>query len=146
MATTAQRRTPTHLWVVGLIALLWNAFGCYDYLMTESANSAYLSNFPPEMVAYSNSLPGWTVAFWALGVWGGLAGALLLLIRSHYAVWAFALSFVGAAVGIGYQLFMTTMPASMTAGVMGMMPYVIVAVAAFLLWYSWREEKKGVLR
>jgi hypothetical protein len=26
------------------------------------------------------------------------------------------------------------------------MPYVIIAVAAFLLWYAWTMEKKGVLR
>jgi hypothetical protein len=38
------------------------------------------------------------------------------------------------------------MPASMTEGAMGILPWVILIVAAFLLWYSWSEEKKGVLR
>lgn len=27
--------TPWHLWVVGVVAVLWNAFGCWDYTMTH---------------------------------------------------------------------------------------------------------------
>ena len=145
MATTAAGRTPAHLWIVGILSLLWNAFGCFDYWMTETGNAAYLSQFPADMLAYIDSLPAWTTAFWALGVWGGLIGAILLLMRNRYAVWAYAASLVGAVVGLGYQMFMTTMPASMTEGMMGAMPWVIIAVAAFQLWYAWSEEKKGVL-
>jgi hypothetical protein len=29
---------------------------------------------------------------------------------------------------------------------MGFMPWVIIGVAAFLFWYAWSQEKKGVLR
>lgn len=146
MATTAERSTPTHLWIVGILALLWNAFGCYDYLMTMTADPAYMSQFTPDMIAYWDSLPSWLTAFWALGVWGGLVGAVLLLIRSRYSVWAFALSLIGAVVGLGYQMFMTEMPASMKEGFMGILPWVIIIVAAFQLWYSWSMEKNGVLR
>jgi hypothetical protein len=146
MATSAEGRTPAHLWIVGILALLWNAFGCYDYLMTETANAAYLKQVPAEMLTYIDSLPAWTTAFWALGVWGGLIGAVLLLMRSRYSVWAFALSLIGAIVGLGYQMFMTEMPASMKAGFNQFMPWVIILVAAFQLWYSRNEEKKGVLR
>lgn len=146
MATVVERQTPVHLWIIGILALLWNAFGCYDYLMTMTGDEAYLSQFTPEMIAYWESLPGWTAGFWAVGVWGGLVGAVLLLMRSRYAVWAFAASLIGAVVGLGYQMFMTDMPASMTEGAMAIMPWVIILVAAFQLWYSWSMEKKGVLR
>jgi hypothetical protein len=147
MATTAEGRSaPAHLWIVGILALLWNGFGCYDYLMSVTANQAYLANFPVDAVAYQQSLPAWATGLWAIGVWGGLAGAVLLLIRSRYAVWAFALSLVGAVFGLGYQMFMTDMPASMKEGAMGLMPWVIIAVAAFQLWYAWSMEKKGALR
>jgi hypothetical protein len=43
-------------------------------------------------------------------------------------------------------MFMTQMPASMKQGFMGVMPWVIIALAAFQLWYSWNAEKKGLLR
>jgi hypothetical protein len=146
MATTAQGRTPAHLWIVGILALLWNAFGCYDYLMTVTANQTYLGNMPADQIAYMNALPSWLTALWAIGVWGGLAGSILLLMRSRYSVWVFALSLIGALVGLGYQMFATSMPASMTSGAMAIMPWVIILVAAFLAWYSWTEQKKGDLR
>jgi hypothetical protein len=146
MATTAEGRTPTHLWIIGVLALLWNAFGCFDYWMSLSKNAAYLSKMPADAVAYQQALPAWLTGFWALGVWGGLAGAILLLARSRYSLWAFGLSLIGAVVGLGYQMFMTKMPASMTAGIMGVMPWVIIAIAAFQLWYARGAEKKGLLR
>ncbi len=146
MATTAEGQTPVHLWIVGILALLWNAFGCYDYLMTMTANEAWLSQFTAEQIAYWEGLPGWLNAFWALGVWGGLAGALLLLIRSRYATWAFIASLLGIVVSFGYQYLATAMPASMSEGAMAIMPLVIFAIGAVLLWYSLRMERKGVLR
>ena len=145
MATTADARVPAHLWIIGILSLLWNAFGCYDYVMTETGNQAYLSQFPPEMMTYVDSLPAWTTATWALGVWGGLIGAILLLMRNRYAVWAYAVSLFGAVVGLGYQMFMTEVPAVMSEGFMGVMPWVIIAVAAFQAWYSLQQDKKGVL-
>jgi hypothetical protein len=146
MATTAQGRTPVLFWIVAILALLWSALGCLDYVMTETANQTYLAKMPADDIAYMNALPKWLVAMWALGVWGGLAGSLLLLARSRYAVWAYALSLIGAVVGLGYQMFMTKQPASMTTGAMAVMPWVIIVICAFLLWYSWSAQKKGLLR
>jgi hypothetical protein len=146
MQLAVPARTPVHLWIVGVVSLLWNAFGCYDYLMTNLKNAAYLAQMTPDQNAYMNSLPSWLTAFWALGVWGGLLGSVLLLMRSRYAVWAFALSFIGAVVGLGYQIAIVQMPASMKQGFMGFIPWFIILFAAFLLWYAWSAEKKGLLR
>lgn len=146
MATTAQGRTPVHLWIVGVLALIWSAMGCVDYLLTVTSNQTYLAKMPADQIAYMNALPKWLTAMWAIGVWGGLAGSILLLMRSRYAVWAYALSLAGAVVGLGYQMFMTEQPASMKSGAMAIMPWVIIVICAFLLWYSWNAEKKGLLR
>lgn len=146
MATTVERQTPVHLWIVGVLALLWNGYGCYDYVMTTTGDEAFLSKFPAEWIAYWDSLPAWTTGAWALGVWGGLVGAILLLMRSRYSVWAFALSLLGAVLGLGYQMFVADMPASMTEGAMAIVPWAIILIAVFLLWYSWSMDKKGVLR
>jgi hypothetical protein len=146
MQQAVSARAPAHLWIVGLLAVLWNGFGCFDYFMTKTENQAYLSQMPADAVAYANALPAFATFFWAIGVWGGLAGAILLLMRSRHAVLAFGVSLVGAVVGLGYQMFMTQMPASMKEGVMGLMPWVIIAVAAFQLWYSRNAEKQGLLR
>jgi len=114
--------------------------------MTVTANETYLGKMPADTVAYLSALPKWLTAMWAIGVWGGLAGALLLLARSRYSVLAFGLSLVGALIGMGYQMFMTQRPASMTAGIMAAMPFVIILICVLLLWYATGAQKKGLLR
>ena len=32
--------TPSRLWAVGVVALLWNGYGGYDYVMTQTRNEA----------------------------------------------------------------------------------------------------------
>jgi hypothetical protein len=147
MATSATgRSTPAHLWIVGILSLLWSAMGCFDYLMTVTSNQTYLGKMPADQIAYLNSLPTWLTGAWAIGVWGGLLGSLLLLMRSRHAVLAFGLSLVAAVIAMGYEMFATQQPASMMSGAMAVMPWVVLAVCAFLLWYAWTMERKGVLR
>ena len=146
MQQAVSARAPAHLWIVGILGLIWNAYGCYDYFMTVTGNAAYLAAFPADQIAYYHSLPAWLTAAWALGVWGGLAGSMLLLARSRHAVLAFGLSVLGIVVTFGYQMFATQMPASMTQGAMKAMPWVIFAVGLFLLWYARGAEKQGALR
>lgn len=31
-------RAPWHLWLIGIIAVLWHAGGAFDYLMTQTNN------------------------------------------------------------------------------------------------------------
>ena len=38
-------KTPWHLWVVGVLSLLWNMIGAFDFYMTQTHNAAYLKNF-----------------------------------------------------------------------------------------------------
>jgi hypothetical protein len=86
---TRNTRTPWHLWVIGGSALLWGAMGAMDYVMTQTKNEAYMSGFTPEQLAFFYSLPAWVVSAWAIGVWGGVLGAVLLLVRRRLAVWVY---------------------------------------------------------
>jgi hypothetical protein len=143
--TTTTVATPPHLWIVGIVSLLWNAFGAYDYIMTNTRNAAHLAQFPPEMMQIIDAFPVWVTAAWACGVWGAVAGSILLLMRSRFAVHAFALSLLGLAVS---QFYQTTadIPAAMKSGAMMVMTLLIWAVAILLLWYAWRQRRAGVLR
>jgi hypothetical protein len=86
--------TPWHLWVIGVVGLLWNAMGAFDYVMTETRNEAYMSGFTPEQLSFFYGIPSWAVATWAIAVWGGVLGALLLLLRRRHAVWVFLVSLI----------------------------------------------------
>lgn len=141
-------KTPWHLWVVGAISLLWNAFGGYDFIMTTTQGETYMraSGMTQPMIDYFNAMPTWMYGPWVLGVWGAVAGSILLLLRSRYAVHAFGLSLLGAIGSLVFGLMnpMPELPSAMAA--MQYMPWVIVVVAAFLAWYAWAMGKKGVLR
>ena len=103
-------KAPVHLWIVAVLATVWNAFGAFDYIMTQTRNEAYLAHFTDPQRAYFDSFPMWMEATWAFGVWGGMAGSLLLLLRSRYAVAAFAVSLAGLAASTVYQYVLTTPP------------------------------------
>lgn len=139
-------RRPVHLWIVGALATLWNAFGCFDYLMTQTRNEQYLAGFTDPQRVYFESFPVWMEAVWAFGVWGGLAGSLLLLARSRHAVTAFAVSLAGLAVSTVYQYVLASPPEDMMTGGMLAMNLLIWAVAIALLVYALRMRRRGVLR
>lgn len=93
-----QNAAPRHLWAVGIFALLWSAMGAIDYVMTQTRNEAYMSEFTPEQIAFFYGMPAWADATWAIAVWGGVLGALLLLFRQRYAVWVFLASLVSMVI------------------------------------------------
>jgi len=149
MAT--QLRTPVHLWIVGALALLWGGFGAYDYLMTRLRNTDYIENMMPNVdpdavLAWVDGFPIWAQFGWGLGVWGGVLGAILLLIRSRWAVPVLAASLVGALLGLGYQIVAAPPLAGMEGAMNDIMPFVIIFVALALFLYARAMKAKGVLR
>ncbi|WP_265569869.1 hypothetical protein [Sphingomicrobium nitratireducens] len=145
---TMRKPTPAHLWIVGLLSLVWNGFGGYDYWMTRTHNEAYLSQLPlpvEETVAYMESAPLVADIAWGLGVWMAVLGSILLLLRKGHAVTAFGLSLIGAVVGIGYDLVFADKPEELTGGVFTIMPIVVVLVALMLLMYAQRQKAAGIL-
>ena len=143
--------TPLHLWIVGALALLWNGFGAYDYLMTRMRDKDYLASMMPTVdpeatLAWVDAFPIWAQFGWGLGVWGGLAGAILLLLRSRRALWAFALSLVGAILGLGYQIVAAPPLPGAEGPAFELVPYAIVLLAAALALYARSMLRKGVLR
>ncbi len=144
-------RTPVHLWITGAVSLLWNAFGCYDYLMTRMRDVDYFKSMMPDVdpdtvFAWVDAFPIWAQLGWGLGPWCGLAGSVLLLVKSRFAVHAFALSLLGMALSFGYQFFVAQPMPGMTKSQAAVMPVVIMFVGIFLLWYASAMRKKGVLR
>jgi hypothetical protein len=145
-------RTPTHLWIVGLISLLWNAYGGYDYTMTQLREPGYFAMMSEQMhvpvselEAFFDSFPAWASALWAIGVWGSVAGSILLLMRSRHAATAFIVSLAGAVLSFAYQLTVDV-PAEMTdSAIAKVMPVVILAAIALQWWYARRQAAAGVL-
>lgn len=139
-------RTPWHLWAAGIVSLLWNAVGGLDYTLSQTRNAAYLAAMSPAQMAWMERFPAWEIACWAFGVWGAVAGSLLLLARSRHAVTAFAISLAGLAITTFYQWVINPAPVEARSPPMIGFQIAIWAVAIALLWYARRMRERGTLR
>jgi hypothetical protein len=151
MDRTDGRAVPMHVWVVGGLATIWNAFGCYDYVMTRLRDTDYLAGMMPgtdpnQMLAYIDSFPIWAQFGWGLAVWTGLVGSVLILMRHRWAVAAFGLSVVGMVLSFGYQITHKSGIAAMDEGMAAVVPWIITAVGVLLFLYARQMRIKGVLR
>jgi len=143
MSESSAARVPVHLWIVGVLSLLWNAYGCFDYLMTQTRNASYLAGFTAEQMAVFDRMPAWVNAAWAVGVWGALLGSVLLLLRRRWSVHAFRLSLLGAAVGTAYQIRVAPQPLSNADWALTIA--ILVVGLALVLYARW-QIMRGVLR
>lgn len=142
-ATTS--KVPRHLWIVGIIAVLWNAIGAFDYAATQFRMESYMSQFTPEQLEYFYGFPAWAVASWALAVWGSLLGSLSLLLRKAWAVWLFGLALVAMALTFLYNFVLSDGLSMMGTGG-AIFTAVIWAIAIFLFFYARAMARRGVLR
>jgi hypothetical protein len=139
-------KTPFHLWIVGIIALVWNAGGAYDYVMTQTENEAYLAMMSDAQKAFLDNGPIWFEASWAVGVWFSVLGALFLLLRSRLASKAFGLSLIGLIVSSVYSFGIADRTGlDLTPAQLGFTGAIYVVLV--LLWiYARAMTRRGVLR
>lgn len=143
MTETQATKAPWHLWLIGILALLWNGFGAFDFTATSTRFAPYVSQFPQPMLDYIYALPAWNWVGWAIGTWGGFIGSALLLLRNKLAVWAYALSLLGAA---GSNAISLIDPPPAEVGANAALTIVIIVIAAALLGYALWLSRRGVLR
>jgi hypothetical protein len=145
--TATKSAVPWHFWLVAVIALLWNAFGAYDYYMTHTGGEEYLRSYgmTEDQIAYYHAMPAWMTACWAIGVWGALLGSILLLLRSKWAFHVFVISFAAFVVSVIYTYGFTNGVEvnGMTAIIMS---GVIAASCVFFIWYARFATRRGWLR
>ena len=140
-------RAPWHLWVVGVLSLLWNGFGAYDYLMTNTQGDAYMRGMgmTEAQIAYYHSMPTWMTAVWAIGVWGATLGSLLLLLRRRWAFPVFVVSLIAYVLSLVYTYGMSDGADLIGPPMMAMQGLILIA-CLFFVWYSRAMAKRGVLR
>ncbi len=145
----AQRTTtpgrPWHLWLIGIVGGLWSSIGVLSFMLTQMNVEAVMSRFPPQQREYFESFPSWAVAFWAISVFGGVIGCLLLLLKNRLAFHFLLASVIGATVcNLGGLFFLGGMEVMRETGGLGFTVFPII-FGAFLAYYAHAMSKKGVL-
>ena len=147
MTNDTNLKTPWHLWVVGVIAVLFNAVGVFDFVMVMAQGAAYMESagMTPGQIAHYQQMPAWMTAVWAIGVWGAILASILLLLRKKLAFPVFALSLGAFLVSLLYTYVLTD-GGEVMGSEMAMANVVIIALLLFFIWYSRLMTKRGVLR
>jgi hypothetical protein len=132
-------------WGIAGLALLWNLFGMFRFISTEFADQAQLvaMGMTPEQATLYAGLPAWMGLAFAVGVFGGALGCVLLLAKQRSAVPVFGVSLAGYLILYAGDLALGIFAAFGMAQVM-ILTFVL-AVASGLLWYAARLSGRGML-
>ena len=140
-------KTPWHIWLIGIIAVLFNAIGVFDFVMTMAQGAGYQASagMTPDQIAHYQMMPGWMTVVWAVGVFTALLASILLLLRRKLAVPVFVVSLAAFLVSLLYTYVLTNGGAVMGQQ-MAITSAVIAGLLVFFSWYSRLLTVRGVLR
>src|SRR3546814_6652063 len=148
MEDAAEKTTPLSYRIMCVLLLLLAGFGVYDYTMIRRHDHQYLTDMgsvPAAVFKWYGAYPLWADIVWSMYTWAGLAGALLLLVRSRRAVTAFLICVFAAIVNLAYhQIY--PVPAELDKIWPNSIPFVIVALMVGQFWFELRKANDGTLR
>jgi hypothetical protein len=128
-------------WAIGAVALIWNVMGVINFSVQMNADA--LASFPETHRAIIEGRPAWATGGFALAVFGGALGCLLLLLRKSAAFYLFIASLLGVIVTMTHTLGIASSTIDFSPFEILMMILMPLVVAAFLIWYSKQAESKG---
>jgi hypothetical protein len=146
MDQSTASRPPAWYWIVAVLALLWEATGCYFYVVQVSMDAADLAALPAHQAAAFAAMESWRWALFALAVWSGLAGTIGLLIRNRrLAVGGLWLSLIAALVQYSYA-FTTPEIQAIPAAEALPLPISIGVIGLALVLFAGSAANRGWLR
>lgn len=141
---TNSNKPNTLFWVIGVIALIWNAMGVMAYVAQAYMTDEMIAALPEAERALYEDIPAWYTAAFAIAVFAGVAACILLLMKKKFAKSVFLISLIGIIIQMFYNFFMSR--AAEVYGPGGMvMPIMVIVIGVFLLLYSKKCEAKGWL-
>ncbi|HUH28143.1 hypothetical protein [Gelidibacter sp.] len=139
MNINSTKTPPAYFWIVGIIALLWNIFGVYNYIMQTFMTAGKLSSGSHTQQNLYEDLPIWFISIFSIAVFAGLLGAISWLLRKKVAYILFIISFL--AVGIQQFYVLTEInPRDI------FIPLTSIVIVVFLIWFSKRAIAKEWLK
>lgn len=141
-----ERKPGALFWIIGVLLLIWGAIGASMYVLEMTMSDAdYIKTFGDEANEIRPLIPAWSIAGYAVGVWFGLLGSLLLLLRKRFAVPAYIISFLGALIGWGWYVITPKASAMMSTNGGWYMMALVIFLCLFSIWWSRKKAADGTL-
>ncbi len=125
-------------WVIGTVSLIWNVMGVVNFLVQINPEMPNAYRESERMIIEGR--PVWATAGFAVGVFAGAFGCLLLLFRKAAAYHVFMVSLTGIIVTMIH-----TLGIGIDFSIGEILGFIVmpVAVAIFLIWYSKLSVRRG---
>lgn len=137
-------KVPTSFWVISSLAFVWNLMGVMAYIMQAYMSPESLAAMPEAEQALYINMPAWATGAFAIAVFGGALGSLLLLFRKRLAISILILSLLGVLVQMAHNFFLSKSFEVYGPGGM-IMPVMVIVVAFALVWYARMASAKSWL-
>ena len=137
---------PGNFRVISILAIVWMALGCLSYIMHVTLSPEAIAALPKGQAELIRTTPSWYYALFGIATWGGLAGAIALLLKRRFAVPLLLISWVAAALQFAYN-FLVQDGWRLLGGFSGaIMPFAIVGLGIFFWNYARGAAAKGWIR
>ncbi|MFT5111926.1 MAG: hypothetical protein ACI8P9_001249 [Parasphingorhabdus sp.] len=140
---TVKTPAPIHwsFWLIGSIAFFWNGIGAINFFL--QMNPEMIASYRESERAIIVDRPLWATIGFAIAVFGGTLGSVLMILRRSAALSIFIASLVGVIVTMAHTL---SLDVSFGTGELLGIILMPILVAAQLVWYSRKAQELGWLR
>lgn len=124
-------------WAIAGLGLLWNLMGCLNYIMQTASTSR--ADLPEQYLAILTQRPVWATAAFAVAVFAGAVGCILLILRRRVAVQLLGLSLVGSLFAFAYMIMTLglSVNALLSTGISILMACILLAIAMAARAQGW---------
>jgi len=129
---------------IAIFAFIWNALGVMAYLAQVYMTDDALALLPTEQQELYQNVPTWVTAAFAIAVFAGALGSLLLILKKKLATAILTISLIGVMLQMVYNFFLSNTMEVYGPGSM-IMPVMVLIIAFFLVWYSKKATVNGWL-
>lgn len=133
--TSEQNEVPVWFWVVAVLAVVWNAMGVLVYLGDVYQSPEAIAKLPQITQDLYAMRPAWAVGAFAVAVFAGLLGSILLLLRRSLASNVFLLSLIAILVQ-NYFWFGLAKAHQHFPATSQIMPLLVIVIAIALIWFA----------
>ena len=140
-ATVAPAASPSWFRIAALVAVLWNAFGVFQYLSAVGLFGDPLASLPEAQRAAAEAIPAAVMGAFAIGTFAGLIGSLGLLLRKQWAWPVLLVSLVALVVLEGWIVFLSGHREAFGLGI----PITVTLGALLLAWLAHHARQRGWL-
>ena len=137
MNETSLTKAHWSFWVIATVALIWNVMGAINFVV--QMNPEMIDRYRESEQAIILGRPTWATVAFAIAMFGGTIGCLLLLLKKQAAFYVLIASLVGVVVTVIHSL---TAANSLGPGEIAEFIVMPVVVAAFLVCYAKLVERR----